>query len=327
MKLTAAIVVLLLLAAVLVIAARRRPSVSQAPAPPGTLVDELRRDVTALCAFGERSTFESANLNVAADWISREFAAAGHRVDRHVYRIEQDGVDAANVIAEIHGTANANEIVIIGAHYDSVHGTMGADDNASGVAVLLALARRVSGMKPTRTLRFVAFANEEPPHFQSEDMGSFQYAKRCHDRKERIVAMVSLESLGYFDDARGSQKYPPPLSALYPDTGNFIAFVSNIGSRSLNSRCAKAFRARSKFPIETASLPEAIPGIGWSDQWSFWQFGWPAIMISDTAPYRNPNYHEASDTPETLDYARMGQVVEGLSAVVEKLSGNAPLLK
>lgn len=327
MKIIAAIVVLLLVAAVFVIAARRRPAVSRAPAPPSALVDELRRDVTALCAFGERSTFEAANLNAAADWIAGELSAAGHRVERHVYRVEQDGVDATNVIAEIRGSAQPDEIVVIGAHYDSVHGTIGADDNASGVAVLLALARRALGTKPTRTLRFVAFANEEPPHFQSEDMGSFQYAKRCHERNERIVAMMSLESLGYFDDARGSQKYPPPLSALYPDTGNFIAFVSNVASHSLNSQCAKAFRARSKFPIETASLPEAIPGIGWSDQWSFWQFGWPAVMVSDTAPYRNPNYHETSDTPETLDYARMAQVVEGLSAVVETLCGNAPLLE
>jgi Zn-dependent M28 family amino/carboxypeptidase len=187
------------------------------------------------------------------------------------------------------------------------------------VAALLVLARRFARAKPERTLRFVAFVNEEPPHFQTQDMGSWQYAKRCHDRNESIVAMLSLESLGYYDDARKSQQYPMPLSALYPDTANFIAFASNIGSRALNAQCARAFRARTSFPLESASMPEAVTGIGWSDQWSFWQLGWPAVMVTDTAPYRNPNYHEASDRPSTLDYARMGQVVEGLMGVVKDL--------
>lgn len=303
-------VVMLLVAAVLVIAARRRPALAPAAAPSQTLVDELHRDVTALCELGERNTFIPENLHAAAALLDRELAAAGYRVERD---------DAGNVIVEIRGSAKPHEIVVIGAHYDSVTGTVGADDNASGVAALLALARRFARAKPERTLRFVAFANEEPPHFQTQDMGSWQYAKRCHDRHETIVAMLSLESLGYYDTARGSQQYPVPLSAFYPDTANFIAFASNVGSRALNAQCARAFRARTSFPLETASMPEAVTGIGWSDQWSFWQFGWPAVMVSDTAPYRNPNYHEASDRPETLDYARMAQVVEGLVGVVEEI--------
>ncbi len=152
-------------------------------------------------------------------------------------------------------------------------------------------------------------------------MGSWQYAKRCHERGETIAAMVSLETIGYYSDERGSQHYPAPLSAFYPDTGNFIAFASNVGSRALNARCVRAFRARTKFPVESASLPEAVTGIGWSDQWSFWQFDWPAIMVSDTAPFRNPHYHETSDLPPTLDYARLAQVVEGLLGVVDELAG------
>jgi hypothetical protein len=317
MKYAIAIGVLLLVAAIFVIAARRRPVLAPAASPSVQLVDELRRDVAALCELGERNTIVPGNLQAAAAMIDREFAAAGYRVERQTYRVERDGVDADNVIAEIHGSS---EIVIIGAHYDSVSGTVGADDNASGTAALLALARRFAKTKPERTLRFVAFANEEPPHFQSQDMGSWQYAKRCHDRGETIVAMLSLESLGYYDDRRGSQQYPAPLAALYPDIANFVAFASNIGSRALNAQCVRAFRAKTSFPVEHASLPEAVTGIGWSDQWAFWQFGWPAVMVTDTAPFRNPNYHAASDRPSTLDYARMAQVVEGLAGVVESLS-------
>ncbi|MFL6245107.1 MAG: M28 family peptidase [Thermoanaerobaculia bacterium] len=320
MKYAAAVVVIVLVAAIVVIAARRRPALAPAAAAAQPLVDELRRDVAALCELGERNTFIPENLHAAAALIDRELTAAGYRVERQTYHLERDNVDAHNVIAEIRGSAKPNEIVVIGAHYDSVTGTIGADDNASGAAALLALARRFAHAKPVRTLRFVAFANEEPPHFQTQDMGSWQYAKRCRDRKENLVAMLSLESVGYYDTARGSQQYPAPLSAFYPDTGNFVAFASNVASRALTKRCERAFRARTPFPLETASMPEAVTGIGWSDQWSFWQFGWKAIMVTDTAPFRNPNYHEASDRPETLDYARMAQVVEGLVGVVEELA-------
>jgi hypothetical protein len=324
MKIAALTVLLLLLVAagaiVFIGAARRRPVLTALASPAGRVMDQLRRDVDALCAIGERSTIVPENLAAAADFVARELTAAGYTVERQTYRVERDGVDVANVIAEIRGNGKAEEIVVIGAHYDCVTGTVGADDNASGVAALLALARRSAKMKPTRTLRFVAFANEEPPHFQSRDMGSWQYAKRCHDRGEKIVGMVCLESIGYYDDAPGSQHYPAPLAALYPDKGNFIAFASNIASRTLISRCARAFASRTKFPIETASLPEVVTGVAWSDHWSFWQFGWPALIVTDTVPFRNPHYHESSDVPATLDYKRMAHVVEGLGGVVDDLA-------
>lgn len=320
MKIAVAMLLLaMLIAAAILFAMRRRAgSVNGAPAASGALVDRLRRDVTALCAIGERNTFHPDQLHRAADFIESELVAAGYRVERQTYVVRSVDLRADNVIVEIPGTSK--DVVVIGAHYDSVLGTVGADDNASGVAALLALARRFAGAKPARTLRFVAFANEEPPHFQSEDMGSFQYAQRCVDRDETIVAMLSLETIGYYDDRPGSQQYPAPMGAVYPTTGNFIGFATNLGSRALLRRCVAAFRRTTKFPVESAALPEAVPGIAWSDQWSFWQFGWPAVMVSDTAPFRNPNYHEAGDTPETLDYARLGQVVEGLAGVVEELA-------
>jgi hypothetical protein len=319
MKYAVAVVVILLVTAILVVAARRRPTPATAAPPSRPLVDELRRDVVALCELGERNTFIPENLRAAASLVDRELTAAGYRVERQTYHVERDDVDVDNLIVEIRGSVKPQEIVVIGAHYDSVTGTCGADDNASGVAALLALARRFADAKPERTLRFVAFANEEPPHFQTQDMGSWQYAKRCHDRKETIDAMLSLESLGYYDTAPGSQQYPAPISAFYPNTGNFIGFASDVRSLPLVAQCAKAFRARTSFPLETASLPEVVTGIGWSDQWSFWQFGWPAVMVTDTAPFRNPHYHEASDRPETLDYERMAQVAEGLAGVIENL--------
>jgi Zn-dependent M28 family amino/carboxypeptidase len=309
-----------LLAAGAMVAAKKRPHAKGrlGAADPAT-VASLRRDVAALCAIGERSTLLPENLSRAAELIEREFSAAGYEVERQTYDVVRDGARADNLIVELRGSSRPDEIVVIGAHYDSVTGTVGADDNASGVAALLALARRFREAKPARTLRFVAFVNEEPPHFTSQDMGSWQYAKRCHDRRENIVAMVSLETIAYYDDRPGSLQYPPPLAALYPDTGNFIAFASNVGSRALLSRCVNAFRAATPFPAESAAAPEAIAGIGWSDQWSFWQFGWDAIMVTDTAPFRNPHYHEPSDRPETLDYERFAQVVDGLGGVVSDL--------
>jgi Zn-dependent M28 family amino/carboxypeptidase len=311
----AAVIALLLLIAVIVWLRRGRNSHGTVRASP-SLARELRRDVEALCAIGPRNTFEPEHLAAAADYVEKAFA--GYAVERQQY--DADGVSVANLIVEIRGTTRPEEIVVVGAHYDSIDGTPGADDNASGVAGMLALARRFANAKPARTLRFVAWVNEEPPHFQTGTMGSYVYARRCRERGERIVAALSLEMLGYYDAAPGSQQYPPPLAALYPDTADFIGFAGNIASRSLVNQCVKAFRARTAFPAHAAVLPELIPQTGWSDQWSFWQFGWPALMVTDTALYRNPHYHQSSDTPETLDYARMAAVVEGLAGVVDELA-------
>jgi Zn-dependent M28 family amino/carboxypeptidase len=283
------------------------------------LASELERDVRALCEFGPRTIFRPGSLTAAAGWIDAQFREAGYAVERQSYRLVTQSGTAENLIVEIPGIIAPEEIVVIGAHYDTVEGTAGADDNASGVAALLALARRFHGSTPGRTLRFVAFANEEPPLFQTPDMGSWQYAKRCHERGEVVVGMLSLEMLGYYDGARGSQQYPPLLSALYPDRGNFIGFAGNLASRGLVTQSVRAFRQRTSFPAESAILPEIIPEIGWSDQWAFWQFGWQALMVTDTALYRNPHYHTPSDRPETLDYASMARVVEGLEGVVEEL--------
>lgn len=169
------------------------------------------------------------------------------------------------------GSTVPSEIVIVGAHYDSVAGCPGADDNASGVAALLVPARELATANPLRTLRFVAFANEEPPYFQTAEMGSRVFARNCRARGENVVAMMSLETIGYYSDEDGSQKYPAPFGAFYPSRGNFIAFVGNLASRALVHRAVGAFRRRASFPSEGGALPGFVPGVGWSDHWSFWQ--------------------------------------------------------
>ena len=187
------------------------------------------------------------------------------------------------------------------------------------MAATLALARAFAGRHGERTLRLVFFVNEEPPHFQTASMGSWVHARRCRQRGEKVVAMLSLETIGYFSDEAGSQRYPAPFSLFYPSTGDFIAFVGNYASRRLVREVVGSFRRRARFPSEGGALPGFIPGIGWSDHWAFWQEGYPALMVTDTAPFRYPYYHSVYDTPDRLDYDRMARVVSGLEGVVEDL--------
>jgi Zn-dependent M28 family amino/carboxypeptidase len=205
--------------------------------------------------------------------------------------------------------------VLVGAHYDTVPGSPGADDNASGVAVLLELARLVpSGV------RFVAFANEEAPYFLGPEMGSFVYAR---ERAAKLRAMFSLEMLGYYSDAPGSQAYPAPLGMFYPDRADFIAFVGDLGARALLRKAIGIFREKARFPSEGLAAPSFIPGVAWSDHWSFRKHGFPAIMITDTAFYRYPHYHRASDTPDKLDYERMARVTLGLAEMLHEFTHQA----
>jgi hypothetical protein len=287
------------------------------------LRDQLRADVETLAGrIGERSVRRPEGLSAAAAHIEGALAALRLSPQRQTFTVE--GVACDNVEAEIAGSERPSDIVIVGAHYDSVAFTTGANDNASGVAAMLALARSFASKRPRTTVRFVAFANEEPPYFQTPNMGSLVYAKRCRDRSERVVAMLSLETIGFYSDVAGSQKYPPPLSLFYPSTGNFIGFVGDRSSADLVRRAVKTFRGTTRFPSEGAALFASLPGIGWSDQWSFWKVGYPGIMVTDTAPFRYPHYHTVGDTPDKLDYERMARVVTGLERVVGELVGVVP---
>ena len=281
------------------------------------LREELRADVQKLAGeIGERNMHHYPQLMAAADFIEKSFSSAGLQPRRDTYQLND--LPCHNIETEIHGASR--QIIVIGAHYDSVLGAPGANDNGSGMAAVLALARRLAKKQPSQTLRFVAFVNEEPPYFQTSQMGSLVYASRCKARGDQISAMISLETIGYFSDAPDSQVYPSPLlGAFYPRVGNFIGFVGNIDSRRLVRRALSSFRRAERLPSEGAAVPAFIPGVAWSDHWSFWQQGYPAIMITDTAPFRYPHYHALTDTPDKLEYDRFALAVSALENVIEDL--------
>ncbi|MGQ0666248.1 MAG: M28 family peptidase [Nitrospiraceae bacterium] len=290
--------------------------------PQRKLEAELRAYVQDLAGtIGERNLFHHKQLVAAADYIRAALGRSGYRVKRHQYQVS--GNMCENLDVEIPGKDHSDRIVLIGAHYDSVQGSPGANDNATGVAAILALARAFARMQPSHTIRFVAFTNEEPPLFQSRHMGSRIYARQSHERGENIVLMLSLETIGYYSDEPGSQAYPFPFSFFYPLTANFIAFVSNMENAPWVKRLLEAFRRHAEFPSEGGALWEWIPGVAWSDHWSFWKEGYPAVMITDTAPNRYPHYHTAADTPDKVDFSRMARVVSGLERVIADVANPA----
>jgi len=293
----------------------RLPPLTSAQA---SLREELRRDVEKLAGqIGERNIWHYQNLTAAADFLEASLAEAGCKVNRQNFQAEKK--TCCNIEAQIIGTKHPDRIVIIGAHYDSVYRSPGANDNASAVAAALALARRFADEKNNRTLRFVFFANEEPPFFQTNQMGSLVYAKSCREKKEKIIAMLSLETIGYYNDKPKSQKYPPPLSLFYPSTADFIGFLGNLSSRKLLHKVVASFRKNCKFPSQAGAYPEFIPGISWSDHCSFWRQDYPAIMVTDTAPFRYPYYHAPEDTPDKINYDSLTRVTTGLQTVITEL--------
>ncbi|MEN8108446.1 MAG: M28 family peptidase [Pseudomonadota bacterium] len=284
------------------------------------LADRLRKHIAVLSEeIGERNLWRDGTLEATADYIEETLQAMDYAVSSQTYTVQ--GTRVRNLEAVLGGTSLAEEIVLIGAHYDTVSGSPGANDNASGVAALLEIARLLASKPLARSVRFVAFVNEEAPFFYTWDMGSHRYARRAHERGDNITAMLSLETIGYYSSAEGSQQYPNPLYArLYPDTGNFIAFVGNLASRKLVRQCLGAFRRHSAFPSEGVAAPGRMLGIHWSDHWSFWQEGYRAVMVTDTALFRYPHYHASTDMPDRIDYERLARVVAGLAKVTVDLA-------
>ena len=270
--------------------------------------------------IGERNIWHYNKLNDSAGYIETTLAGLGYDVAKQEYKVENKILK--NIEAELIGISKPEEIIIVGAHYDSVIGSPGANDNGSGVAAVLEIARLLSKEKLPRTLRMVAFVNEEPPFFQTQKMGSRIYAARSRKRGEKVIAMFSLETIGYYSDAPGSQHYPFPFGSFYPDTGNFIGFVGNISSRKLVQKALSSFRKNTPFPSEGLAAPGWFMGIGWSDHWSFWKEGYHAIMVTDTALFRYKQYHTMDDTPDKIDYDRTARVVEGISRVVSELAAD-----
>jgi hypothetical protein len=266
-----------------------------------------------------RNFIKLDHLTSAKNYIAEQFTRAGYTVRYNRY--ELDGDTYSNIIVDIPASQPASGLLLVGAHYDSVEGSPGANDNASGVAALIEIARFFARHRPTtHGIRLVAFVNEEPPFFQTDEMGSRVYARHLAAAGEHIVGMISLETIGYYSAEPGSQRYPKLFHLLYPDKGNFVAFVGNLSSRSLVTSAISLFRKSSAVPSEGIVAPAFIPGIAWSDQWSFWRSGYPAIMITDTAPYRYRHYHKASDTADKLTYDQYTRVVLGLFTVIAGLA-------
>jgi len=280
--------------------------------------DRLRAHV-AFIASEEHNVWRAQALAAVERYIEEQLEHLGFAPRRQGYDTPYGRVH--NIEASL-GDEDSRQVVVLGAHYDSAQGTPGADDNASGVAAAIEIMRLLkadaaaSWPASAPALKCVFFANEEMPFFASSQMGSLVYAIEARQREWNVLAMYSLETLGYYRDARGSQTYPWLFGLVYPDRGDFLAFVGDLRSRDLVRKSMRAFRTVARFPSEGIAAPRAVPGLEWSDHWAFWEQGWPAIMITDTAFYRNPHYHAAHDTPDTLDYDRLARVVHGLSAML-----------
>lgn len=284
----------------------------------GSLRQRLKEHVWVLAEdIGERHDMELENLNRAADYIHAQFQSYGYvpleeRFGNRGYR---------NITVNLYGREQRDEIIVIGAHYDTVWLTPGADDNASGVAGLLEIARALSGQRFARTIRFIAFTNEEEPFYGTDNMGSGVSARHSYESGENIIGMFSLEMIGYYSSAPDSQFYPGVVRHFYPKQGNFIAFVSNFLSRSFLHRSILHFRNQAAFPSEGLAVPERlVPDIRRSDNASYWYNGFPAVMITDTSNYRNRNYHSTGDVARTLDYDSMARVVSGLAGMLKDLA-------
>lgn len=283
------------------------------------IAERLRGHVDRLAGhIGPRHVGRPAAMEAAAAYIESELTALGDSVERQAYCAA--GVEVANLVVERRGAERPDETVVLGAHYDTLAETPGADDNASAVATLIEVARLLQGRSFSRTIRFAAFACEEPPHFYTDEMGSRQHAARCRARGENVVGMLCLEMVGYYSSAPGSQRPPPEAPGVlhwaFPDRGDFLAAVGNLRSCGLLWRFRGGFRRATRLPLFSMALPEAFNSIRLSDNSSFWDQGYPALMITDTSFLRNPNYHQPGDTPDTLDYARMARATIGVAGGV-----------
>ena len=263
--------------------------------------------------FFPRDAAHPENLDRVAAYIRQEFAQANGRVSEQPFEVA--GRMYRNVIAWF--GPDTQERIVVGAHYDAAGPQPGADDNASGVAGLIELAYLLREVRLPLGVELVAFTLEEQPHFRTVQMGSAVHAASLRQQNIPVRVMFSLEMIGYFTDAPQSQRFPFPfLAAFYPSQGNFIAIVGNLGQGLVVRSLKKAMQSASPLPVYSINAPQFVPGIDFSDHRNYWQAGYNAVMVTDTAFYRNPHYHTLQDTPDKLNYERMAMVVQGVYAAV-----------
>jgi hypothetical protein len=285
--------------------------------------DAITKDLIADVEFmsvtiGERNPDHYKELARCADWVREKWKSQGYAVGEQTFQI--DGRDYANLEVEIPGGKAASQIVLVSAQYDTLPGSPGANNNASGMAVLLKLSELLKGCHPDRTLRLVAFTTEEDPYFGTEKMGSYHYAKRSRERGEDIVVMLSLDAMGYYVHTPHSQRLPFPFSLAYPDRGDFLAFIGDLGCRPYLVAVTRGFRKGSSFPIHAGAVPKSAEGAGWSDHWSFWHFGYHGMQVTDTGGFRSPWHTNAGDTVDKLDFGALTRITIGLRSGIEELT-------
>ncbi len=261
-----------------------------------------------------RNALNLKSLNKACDYIFKEMEKYSSNV--YFQEFEVEGNIYKNVICEF---GKGNDLIVVGAHYDVCCEQPGADDNGSGVAGILELARMLNEYKKElkKRIQLVAYTLEEPPFFGTDKMGSYIHAEKLFEKKENLKFMISLEMIGYFSNEKGSQKFPVPvMKLLYPDTGNFIGIVGSPSDWFITRNIKIKMAEVSKIDIYSINFPNIIPGIDFSDHRNYWKFGYRGVMITDTAFYRNPNYHQTTDTIDTLDFEKMSEVVDGVFNVL-----------
>jgi hypothetical protein len=273
----------------------------------------MESDIEYLQILGPRNSENDASykqLRKCEEWIRQRWESQGFTVKKHTFSVE--GKDYSNLEIEIKGRTLPSEIIIISAQYDTLPDSPGANNNGSGMAILFAVSNLLRNYNPDRTIRLIEFVNEEDPFFGSEKMGSYQYAKKCRQKGEDIRVMLSLDALGIYKNETGSQKLPFPFSMFYPDRGNFLAFIGNLNSRKYMKEATRGFKKGSSFPIEAGVVPKWVEGAGWSDHLSFWKFGYPGIMVTDTGGFRSPSHTTKEDTMEKLNFEAMSRIVIGM---------------
>ena len=292
--------------------------VISSPEPPTRFssAENLQTDVRILSeTFAPKGDSAAENLRKKAAYLKQEFEKTGASVSEQSFYV--NGIEYRNVIASF--GEDSPEKIVVGAHYDTAGGFPGADDNSSGVAAILELSKIISRQKRTKPIELVAFALEEPPYFGTSQMGSYFYAKSLREHNRQIRLMICLEMIGYFTDEPNSQDYPVSwLTLLYPPTGNFITVVGNFANGLATRGIKNEMSAASNLPVYSINAPTFVEGIDFSDHRNFWQFGYDAVMITDTAFYRNKNYHTAQDTMGKLDFDRMARVVDAVFQLIRE---------
>jgi len=300
---------------------KREPLEKQMKTELSEIKKGMKTDIEYLQKLGPRNSENDTSykqLRQCEEWVRQKWESQGYIVKKQTFSF--DGKEYSNLEIEFKGRIAPSEIIIVSAQYDTLPDSSGANNNGSGMAILFQLSQLLKKHTPDRTLRLLNFVNEEDPFFGTEKMGSFQYAKRSHQLRENIKVMLSMDALGIYKEEPDSQKLPFPFSVFYPNRGNFLAFIGNLHSRKYVIEATRGFKKGSSFQIQAGVAPEWAKGAAWSDHSSFWKFGYPGIMVTDTGGFRSAYHTTKEDTMEKLNFEAMSRIVIGMYTCVVHLT-------